>query len=376
MEIQFKKNSNEYTYYEMRKLLNYMVDIRSVLNNNGYKIKEYGNIYCPFHLNDDSPAAKYYPDSNLIYCFSENRSYNVVDALNLVGIDYKETFKKLWDSYNNDKKKVLCSYLDNIYESRVLFKESLAKFNVGIISYDELCKDIVNTIDSCSNYIRILYNISREITEAKFDSDDYTYLTCIANLNNFKQITSGEIVNYKDQLRAYIYNGIIDQEEVVLMFNVYKNIPYGCTIRGKKNKKFIDIGNTGGVFYGLCDMDKNFRYGDPIVIVEGPKDCETYKKVFKDKNCLAMMTSNVSTTQLEVLKGLTNNIIWAADNDKPGKDALEKFKKFNSKDFKINILKHPDDIKDFGDLIPLIRNDRQKLKEFVNFYKIQINTFV
>lgn len=40
-----------------------------------------GHIYCPFHTNTDTPAAKYYPDSNCCYCFVCRRSYGTYDLM-------------------------------------------------------------------------------------------------------------------------------------------------------------------------------------------------------------------------------------------------------------------------------------------------------
>ena len=41
----------------------------------------YGKCFCPFHENTDTPAAKYYDDSNTIYCFSCGRVYGSYDLL-------------------------------------------------------------------------------------------------------------------------------------------------------------------------------------------------------------------------------------------------------------------------------------------------------
>ena len=48
-----------------------------------------GNIYCPFHENHSTPAAKMYWDENreiwVLYCFGEcHRSYTVYDYVNLI----------------------------------------------------------------------------------------------------------------------------------------------------------------------------------------------------------------------------------------------------------------------------------------------------
>lgn len=369
------KKADEFTYREIKKLLNKMLDARTILNSNGYSIPLSGNVKCPFHENFDTPAAKYYSDTHSIYCFAEHRNFYAVDALQLIGANPKEVFKNMWESYSEAKQQDLLDNLDTTtYETKVLFKESLAGFKAGVFSYSDLCADIVSKLSQHTAVLRLLYNISREINEVYIGSDDYTYLSCLSNLNNIKQITFGEIIKYQSEFRGYkfIINFIQQHEDVVLIFNMYKDTPIGCTIRSKKTHAFADVGNTGGVFYNICNMSRNFRYGDPIVIVEGPKDCETYKKMFDDKNCLALMTSNVSSTQLEVLKGLTNNIIWAGDNDKAGIEAKNEFIKWNNKNFRINELCHPEGIKDFGDLLTYAREDKQTLKSLLARYKVQL----
>lgn len=372
------KKSNEFTPREMKKLLEGMVSIRDILVSNGYKVPEVGNMMCPFHINETTPAAKYYSNSNSIYCFTDHIVYGPADAMELVGLNYKETFQKLWDSYNAQRKDELVQTLDQVYETKLLFKEPLKQFSMGLIPYQKLCEYILDSISAHLPIIQLLYNISREISEATVDSDDYTYLACAANLSNIRALSSGEIIKYNDSFKYYRYipNFIKSHSEVILIFNMFKNTPIGCTIRSTSSHDFIDVGNTGGLFYGLCNLSPNFKYGDPIVIVEGPKDCETYKWAFHDKNCMAMMTSNTTSSQLQVLKLLTNNIILANDNDTAGKKAQKEFIQYNSKQFKINKIIHPDDMKDFGDLIPLTRNNKTKLKSTLTRYNIQIENFI
>lgn len=43
--------------------------------------KVYGHIYCPFHKNDNTPAAKYYEDTNNCYCFVCKRFYGTYDLM-------------------------------------------------------------------------------------------------------------------------------------------------------------------------------------------------------------------------------------------------------------------------------------------------------
>jgi len=41
----------------------------------------YGHIFCPFHANDNTPAAKYYTDTNNCYCFVCKRFYGTYDLM-------------------------------------------------------------------------------------------------------------------------------------------------------------------------------------------------------------------------------------------------------------------------------------------------------
>lgn len=40
-----------------------------------------GSVYCPFHSNTDTKAARYFEDTNSVYCFSCQRKYSVFDLL-------------------------------------------------------------------------------------------------------------------------------------------------------------------------------------------------------------------------------------------------------------------------------------------------------
>lgn len=371
--------NNQFTNTEIKAMLTCMVSMKDILEQAGYSVRVAGSMYCPFHPNYDSPAAKYYTGTNNMFCFSEHRLYNIVDALSLAGIDYRTYFYDLWNNYTDEQKQLVNKKLAEtpVFEPRLLFRSALNEFKNGKITYQQLCEDIVSkSTEANQEILSTLYAISRDINAAYINSDDYTYLTMLAGLNNIKHITSGEIIDKDLKRYNYIANFINKHKDIILIFNMYKDTPIGCTLRSQNSHDFIDVGNTGGMFYNLCNMNPNFKYGDTIILVEGPKDCEMYKAAFKDPNCLAMMTSTTTSAQLEVLKALTNNIILANDNDSAGQEAQKQFISQNKRQFKINIITHPDELKDFGDLIPLLRTNKEKAKQLVTRYNIQINTFV
>ncbi len=374
-----KLESRELSKYEIARLLDKMFSLYSILTNAGYKINEFGNTFCPFHDNEITPAAKYYQSTNTIHCFSEGKTFHVIDALELTGKDYRTVFQEKWDTYSDKKKQELMDSLGNdvsVIEENVKFKSKLDEFKKGLCTYQDLCVDIARSSSSDSiELLEKLYNISHVIEQATVGSDDYTYIAWKCGIKHIRSISLADIARSKIELPKHIVKFFQSNTNCIILFNMCGKVPLSCIIRGVKTKKFTNIGNVA-LFYGICNLDKNFKYGDRLTIVEGPKDCEVYRNIFNDKNCVAMNTAPISRNKATILKYLTDNIVLAQDNDKAGEDAKKRFKKYYSKSFNINEFKHDSELKDFGDLIGLLRNDYDKAMEIVRRYNIKINNYI
>ena len=110
------------------------------------------NVFCPFHDNHDTPAARLYKDSNTLYCFSEQKGYRPSDFIEkeLINARLESVFYKLWrqlDDYT--KEEVLNNYnLDSDYQSTE-FKEALPqleKFKTGEITLSELRQMLIKLL--------------------------------------------------------------------------------------------------------------------------------------------------------------------------------------------------------------------------------------
>ena len=363
----------EFDKRSIKKLLTHIVSFESVYNKYAEeKISSVGACFCPFHDNENTPAAKFYPGSNLLWCFAEQRLYTVYDLLEVYGLNPVDVFNRLWGSYSEEKRQGIIAQADNVTTKECLFMEDIVQYSNYLITYDEMC-DAVK--EKCSNTdVELLYDISREITSRGLGTD-YEFIGCKAKLSHWRLLTSGEIVKHVSGLSRYIIKFISTNNSVLLMFNISKAGPIGCSIRSLSSKEFIDVGNTGGVFYNLCNMVEPIIY-KPIVLVEGPKDVEMFKFLFKGVNVLGTMTAKPSKLQLEVLKHMTNHLILAFDNDETGKRSTRSFVKYNRDDFNIDIFEHDENMKDFGDLITLCRKDGPAFREIVRDYKRKINMFV
>lgn len=63
--------------------------------------KVHGKIYCPFHDNQNTPAAKYFEDSNELYCFAEQKKYRVVDAMEKLGYTVEDVRARIPDEFKS-----------------------------------------------------------------------------------------------------------------------------------------------------------------------------------------------------------------------------------------------------------------------------------
>lgn len=220
-----------------------------------------------------------------------------------------------------------------------------------------------------------LFNIGRPILN---DNDfPYLHLAYKYKLNNYRLISSGEIIIKGRELNIpdYIIQFVLYNNEVLMIASIISGKVINITFRTiKGEKEFMKVGNTKGTFYGLGDLSPDFRYGNPIILVEGHLDRDVMSCMFY-KNTLAIMTNQLSKMQTKLLEGLTNNIILMLDNDKSGRDGT-RFIKYQLKGFKINEIMHSIYLKDAGDLLKLEMKNKSEFRDTVDYYNNQLDLFL
>ena len=225
------------------------------------------------------------------------------------------------------------------------------------------------------NQITTLFNIGRPIT--KLDkSNKYLYFAYKYQFNNYRLITSGELnIRGKDlNIPDYVKQFVNLNNEVLMIANIMDDKVVSIIFRTiKGNKEFIKLGTSKSLFYGLGQLDSNFRYGTPVLLVEGNLDRDRMSLIYK--NTLAITTASISSSQMQLLSKLTNKFILMLDNDNSGikgsKSTFYKLREFGQ----VKILKHDLYLKDAGDLIDLeIKND-YNLNHIIEYYKQQIYNF-
>ena len=215
-----------------------------------------------------------------------------------------------------------------------------------------------------------LFNLGRPIIEDK--GNPYLYLAKKYNFTNYRLISSGELlIRGKDlDIPDYIKQFMKFNNEALMIANIMNNKVISVVFRNLSGKKeFMKLGITKSTFYGLGQLDPNFRYGVPILLVEGHLDRDRMSLLFK--NTLGVMTNAVSESQANLLKGLTDKVYLKLDNDEAGKIGTNKTKKLLS-GMKVIEVKHDDRLKDAGDLVKLEMENYYDLKFIEDYYKIQL----
>lgn len=96
-------------------VINKNYNMRKLLNDLGIKT-EGSNMYCPFHPDEmtGKPSAKYHEDTDLVFCFSENKAYSAFHAIKvLYNINTDKVFEDIWGRMGQEDKKVLLDKYDS-----------------------------------------------------------------------------------------------------------------------------------------------------------------------------------------------------------------------------------------------------------------------
>lgn len=354
---------------EIKKLLTNMLSMEEVFKRNGNRISSSGTHFCIFHENTDTPSAKYYNDSNLVWCFAEQKMYTVYDALKVFGENPEKVFNDLWSNMTQERKLELMESIGKEVEKPLPYEQTLFDFRKGKCNITKLKAEIMDSIPN-KELLLELYKNSRIVNEATKYSP-YMYLAKVYSLSNYRLITDGEFITKCKFIEypKHVSSFISQHHNVLIIFNIINNIPVSCTLRAIDSKAFVDWNMTTGMLYNIGNIRDDFKYGDPLIIVEGNKDCDVCK-TFLYGDTVAILTAAISKNQMQVLQNLTNRIILALDNDESGIRSTKNFMKYRARRFNASVFKYNIRYKDFGDLADLLlKNNIDEFNNIITQYK-------
>lgn len=170
------------------------------------------------------------------------------------------------------------------------------------------------------------------------------------SLGNYRIINSGIIIKNRwranKEIPKHIIEFINEEGEVLVIANILLKQVTQLQFRAITYKKFYALGKQSSIPYGMGYMDKNFKFGDWLLIVEGSSDRDALSGIYP--NIIAVMTSGLTSIQRELIRNLTNKVILLYDNDDTGRRGFYRDrKKLKSEGYAVEEI--PYNSKDVGD---------------------------
>lgn len=131
-------------YEFIKYVINYYGNMPKLLDKLGKNVQTNGQVFCPFHYNINTPAAKIYRDTKgwRLYCFNEHRLYGSFDIYkNILNINVRELFNRTWEKLTEEQKKELLDSYGEVEEDGVNIPnlDLYNMFRFRKISYSKLC---------------------------------------------------------------------------------------------------------------------------------------------------------------------------------------------------------------------------------------------
>ena len=131
-------------------LINRFVDMSKLFDYLGIEYRINGNMFCPFHSNDNTPAAHLYSDDNgyRLWCFSEFKMYGAWDVYKtyLPRVNTRELANIILNKIPEERRESFLSDLGVEEEIDELpFEKSLEDFKHSKITMLQLLHDIAST---------------------------------------------------------------------------------------------------------------------------------------------------------------------------------------------------------------------------------------
>lgn len=148
------------------------------------------NFSCPFHK-DDNPSARYYCDTNTVYCFSCRKPYDIFDFIgNDYNLDNKQAYKKGFELYG-DKKIFNSTYQpikEKVDKPLIDYTDTFKEWNKALLENKQAIDYIKNRGIDLTLIDKFNLGYDKKYNTIVFPKDKYTYISrSIIGKTHFKQ---------------------------------------------------------------------------------------------------------------------------------------------------------------------------------------------
>lgn len=155
-----EEDNNQFDRDFMYYVIDRKIPFPLILEKAGYEDYDYyGNVYCPFHDNTDTPAGKLFNDEkgDKLFCFSERRMYRPSDVLKegLLKMRVEKIFFRLWNNKLSEEEKSVFreqfgeeeDFLTEEFKNIVKKLEEFKRDNIDYQDYQKLVIEAVNSLE-------------------------------------------------------------------------------------------------------------------------------------------------------------------------------------------------------------------------------------
>lgn len=223
-----------------------------------------------------------------------------------------------------------------------------------------------------------LYHNAHTILESDSTKSKYAFLAH-NNILEAKYLSVNDLITTETKLSPYI----AEHGKVILFPSIVNGVIDNIVARPIETAGRPLTLVKGKLPFYIGTLPDNFKFGDPIILVEGIADVGGLKLIDKSLNIIAMNSSALPQCYYEVIASVTNNIILFADNDEVGINSANKVKRiFKKHNVDVEIVNQYGDFKDTGDIISLVmkyietkdETVKQELELVKKYYSTIINT--
>ncbi len=201
------------------------------------------------------------------------------------------------------------------------------------------------------------------------DASKYTRIARDYKYANYKLCSYADIkrLGLEDSFTTYQRQFFAEAGLTLAIFNELGGELVSVVFRSVVEKAFMDFSLVYSL-YGYDMLSDDFKYGDYIILTEGLYDADALRRIYP--NVVAMLTSNITIMQAEILKTMTNNFIVAFDADDAGESGFQKALKRLGTDIK-KLSIYPGD-KDIGVMEEIKYSNPSGFKDRDRFYREEI----
>lgn len=198
-----------------------------------------------------------------------------------------------------------------------------------------------------------LFDACRPLVRADAAVSPYLANAWRHKLENYRVLTNQEVITgtLYESLPEHLVGFVNDEQPVMVIASGLGQEPLYLVLRSTKTKKFYGYGTTPG-FYGLDGLPDDFKFGDPVILVEGTLDRDVLHEL--GVPVLATLTAGLTRLQQGILSLLTDRVGLLYDADEVGQRARARDKKrLSEAGLRVLPLSQYRGCKDPGDLLKL-----------------------